>query len=257
MAGKAISYNGVNLQTSTLVMTDLEFQSTNIELNQPTQSRSDRSKTIEGVVGKRNITYRGYIKGTSASDAESKLDTLKGQVALFVPGDLDIEYAGGTRRYTATCSGVELIGETPALDVKFIEIIFSLENHLGLSTTLTTITNTAQTASTIEIDETYTGSYFPLPIIEITVNSETDLAVLSIKNVTTNSEMILQKAYVATDFIVINTGTGSITINDQTNNFSFLGIFPKFAAGQNVLEITPTSTAHNLDIVIRYRSRFL
>jgi hypothetical protein len=255
MAGKLISFNNYNLQTSSIVMTGLEYQSLNKNLSITRISTSDINKFVESYVADKRIIYSGYIKGTSASDAESKIDELKTNVILNAVADLDIEYAGGTRRYRCVCKSIDLDSETPALDIKNIKITFDTIEPLGLDTFTNTVEYLAESANPITKTITFSGSYFTLPTYRITVSSESNLTGLSIKSVETNQEMIILKNYNISDVIEINTREKTVKYNGVDSDY--FGIFPLVNQGTNNLTIAPTSSSHSLNIRVDYISRYL
>jgi hypothetical protein len=255
MAGKTIAYNNYNLQTSTIVMTNLEYQTLNKDLSISRLATSDINKFVESYVSNKRIIYSGYIKGTSASDAESKLDTLKQNVILNAVANLDIGYAGGTRRYSCVCQSIELESETPALDVKNIKIIFDTAEPLGLDTFTNTVQYLAQTTNSFTKTITFSGTYHTLPTYTVTVSSESNLVSLSIKSVETNQEIIVQKNYNISDVIEIDTRNKTVKYNGATTEY--IGIFPLVNQGTNNLEFDVSSSSHSLNIRIDYISRYL
>lgn len=251
---KAISYNSYNLQTSSIVMTNLKYQTLSKDLNISRISTTDMNKFMESYVSNKQITYTGYIKGTSASDAEAKLDELKQNVLLNAVANLDIGYAGGTRRYKAVCQSVDVNDETPALDVKNITIIFATIEPLGLDTTNQVISYINETGSPTKTI-TFSGTYFALPTYTITVSSENTLTRLGVKTIDTNQEIIIEKNYNVGDIIEINTREKTVTYNSQQSDY--IGIFPVVQQGQNDIEFNATSSGHNLSLEIEYTPRYL
>ena len=255
MAGKNITYNGYDLQTTDIVMTGLEYQSIDKNLSMARISTTDINKFIESYVANKRIVYSGYIKGSSASDAENKLDTLKQNVVLNNVANLDIEYSGGTRRYKCVCQNVELEEETPALDVKNIKITFETVEPLGLDTFTNTINYLTETANPINKNITFSGTYFTLPTYTITVSSQSNLNSISIKSVQTNQEIVIQKTYAINDIIEIDTRNKTVKYNGSVSDYT--GIFPLVNQGNNDLEFGATSSSHSLNINIDYISRYL
>lgn len=251
---KAISYNSYDLQTSSIVMTNLMYQNLAKDLSISRISTTDINKFMESYVSNKQITYTGYIKGTSASDAENKLDALKQNILLNAVANLDIGYAGGTRRYKAVCQSVDVTDETPALDVKNISIVFATVEPLGLDTTnqiINYINETGNPTKTI----TFSGTYFALPTYTLTVSSENTLTRLGIRTVDTNQEIIVEKNYSVGDVIEINTREKTVTYNNQQSDY--IGIFPVVQQGQNDILFEATSSGHNLSMQIEYTPRYL
>lgn len=254
MATKSISYNSYNLQTSSVVMTNLEFQTIGKDLSITRLSTTDINKFIESYVSNKVIVYTGYIKGTSDSHAETQLDILKQNIMLNGVANLDIGYASGTRRYRAVTQSVEVTGETPALDVKEITITFATVEPLGFDTTSQTISYLGETASPTKTI-TFSGTYYPLPTYTVTVSAENALTGISIKSVETNQEIIVQQNYNAGDVLIVNTRDKVVTYNGTS--VDYFGIFPLAQQGTNNITFSSTSTSHNLNISINYTPRYL
>lgn len=255
MAEKNITYNGYDLQTSSIVMTNLQYQTIAKDLSITRISTTDINKFIESYVSNKQITYTGYIKGTSASNAESLLDTLKQNVLLNQVANLDIDYSGGTRRYKAVCQSVDITEETPALDVKNISIVFTTIEPLGMDTYTNSINYLTETANSINKNITFSGTYYTLPTYRVTVSSESNLTLLSIKSLQTNQEIIVQKNYNVSDIIEVNTREKTVKYNGADSDFE--GIFPLVIQGNNDLTFGATSSSHSLNINIDYISRYL
>lgn len=252
---KAITYNSVSLQTSSIVMTGLEFQAISKDISMSRISTTDINKFVESYVSNKNIVYTGYIKGTDADNAEQIIDNLKQTVLNNDVKNLDIEYAGSTRRYRVITQSLDITKETPSLDVKEIKIVFATVEPLGLDTTATEVNYLAETGNPITKTVVFDGTYYTLPIYTITVSSGTALTSLSIKSVQTNQEMIIQKSYAPGDVIEINTREKTVKYNGA--NSDYFGIFPLVNQGANDITITPISTSHSLNINIEYIARYL
>jgi hypothetical protein len=254
MATKTITYNSYNLQTSSIVMTNLEFQTIGKDLSITRISTTDINKFVESYVSNKNIVYTGYIKGTNDSDAEAKLDELKQSIVINGVADLDIGYAGGVRRYRAVVQNIEVTGETPALDVKDITITFATVEPLGFDTTSQVINYLGETGSPTKTI-TFSGTYYALPTYTITVDTENNLTGISIKSVETNQEIIIQQNYNAGDVVEVNTRDKIVSYNG--NSVDYFGIFPLVNQGLNNITFSATSTSHTIDIEIEYIPRYL
>ena len=78
-------------------------ESTPQSLNLLTLAKEDGAKLISSNFQPKEITIRGRIAGTSVSNLETNIDTFK-RSTMITGGNLDLDYAGGFRRFTVDCS---------------------------------------------------------------------------------------------------------------------------------------------------------
>lgn len=127
----------------------------------------------------RKISIKGAIVGSSQADLDSRIDTFK---AYFNGKDknLDIDYNGVTRRYTATKNAVAVNRQQKALWAEF-SVQFICTQPFGTNTAATTALNQAARTNQSYVDAyTFVGTApCQLPLITITyadvVSSSTNL----------------------------------------------------------------------------------
>jgi hypothetical protein len=256
---RQISFNGFNLQTNTIQtqfvedLTRVDYVNNNLK----ERAVSDGERIIERRYSARDLELQCNILGNTIDDVESKIDELKQALYGVLQGDLAISYGGVTRTYRATTSQFSPNSSYGYGLRRGFSLVFRLLD--GFSTTAQQdILLENKAASVIEETIELEGSLAEQrPIISITVNSAVDLAVLSIVNATTNTELIIQRNFVDGDLIIIDTERYSVSVNTISNGIILLGIFPDFVSGENDMVITPTSTSHDLDIIFTYKPRFL
>lgn len=252
---RAITFNGYDMQTTDVVslrfpdIDDVNYG----ENNFARLGTTDGQKWIETKYGGRVITVQGMITGTSIANVEGVLDTFKENIFLNEIANLDIGYAGTTRRWKAKVRNVRmdesLKGLTRGFTVEFETLGF------GQETTATTVSYANETGSPTKTI-TFGGSVKPLPKYIITVNSATSLTGVTILCDTTNREIEVQETLVATDVLEIDTELKTVTINSVAVD-QFLGIFPEVNQGENDITFTFASSAHDVDIDIQYTKRYL
>jgi len=77
-------------------------------------ARRDGEKLVASYFERKTISLKGYIQKDTTANLELAIDELKKMVHL--EGNLDIEYAGGTRRYRAIMSELAIEREPDHLD---------------------------------------------------------------------------------------------------------------------------------------------
>lgn len=130
----------------------------------------------------KKISIEGAIFGSSLVDIDQRIDAFK---ALFngKNKNLDITYAGGTRRYTATKTSIRVSHKQKQLYATFI-VEFIATFPFGLDTTLVTALNQSGRTLAGYIDtHTFVGSApVQYPLITITFNN----VAMSAANLVTN-----------------------------------------------------------------------
>lgn len=219
-------------------------------------SRTNKSIVTSTEYKSRRIQLVGFIDDTtSEASLQGKVDTLK-QIARIRKTDknLDIEYAGGTRRFRATVESLDIRKDVSSKYNYTINFFCSVP--FGYSTTQTTVTESGVTAATKSITTSITGSTVPFDsTITIDVNTETDLTEIEIENTENGDTLTLTRAYTAGDTIEISYETKQVLVNGT--EFDYTGIIPEFNPGSNDWEVRSTSTAHNIDIELVYSPTYL
>lgn len=256
MSKKPLTFNGYDLQTSTVVMTDLQWQSISKDLNVDRIAGTNVNKFIQSYVSDKQITYTGYLKGSSASDAETKMDTLKENVAQGTVAPLSTTVAGVNRTYDCIVSSFDITDTTPTLDVIFFTISFITIEPLGRTSEQTETYTGVTTSPTYTV--TFDGTFPTLPMYKITVNSATDLINVSIFVTETNKRATIAEPFGDGDVFILDTGKENPRILKNGSPLNvFSGFFPKVARGTNDITFDFTSTSHDVDIEITYFPKYL
>jgi len=254
-----VSYDSVSLQT-----TDYKIESVLDSLHSlPARSissfpvaRSNKSIITSSEYNARTITLVGFIDDTtSEASLQGKVDTLKSIAAVGkMNKNLDIEYAGGTRRFLATVSDIQIKKDVSSLYRFTIQFLCS--NPFGYATSQTSVSNAAVTTSPKSIVTVITGTAPPFDAtITIEVNTETDLTEIVVQNTNNGDEFTITRAFTAGDIIIAAFSSKTILVNGS--EFDYVGIVPEFESGSNTWTVTSTSTAHDIDITLDYSPTYL
>ena len=255
---RTITFNSYDLQTSTIVTTNFYGLDEDIDFSHRLEALSseDGSVIIESRHNTRTISISGVVIGTSQADLESKIDTLKQNLITTTIANLDIGYAGGTRRWQAKLESLKIQRETGMGSTRAFTIDFICLSHIGTATSTTSQAYNNETTANSAISKTYTftGTAYPKPIITIEVDSCTALTKIAIKNTTTNTEMSVTATYAAGSTLVIDTENKTVQIEGVS--VAWDGVFPQFNQGGNTVTFTFTATAHQSDITYTYYPRY-
>lgn len=255
---KPFAFAGLDLTTGNYrVLSTNAFSNPEREIKAIELARADGSEAVFKRYKERAITLDGLIKGTSSSDVETTLDTLK--TYLNRSGPLDIGYKSGIRRWQ--CEMQNFIVSREATDINQMAVSYSFysKKPYSVDTTSANLASTTITAATNSISVTGQGSYPSLPIYTLTINAisaTSTILNLVISNHTESRYLTITRSNpVAGDVIVINCLDSSVTYNGIAMRAR--GRFPIFAPGSGTLGISDDAVSRNISVDAPYDLRFL
>jgi phage-related protein len=198
------------------------------------------------------ITVSGTIVGTTIADCDTLIDTFNGYL-VAQGANLDIDYGGGTRRYVATATNIDV--QRPGyLSWANFTITFTCTQAFGQDTSQTTILNvTGRTSASYSDSYTFGGTApYQLPIFTITytaVSGATSKSVI-IGNSGNGQEITVLRTWATSDVLVIDCSKSNVTVNGVAVDFT--GAFPLFAPGAQTISYSDNFTSRTLDINIVY-----
>lgn len=253
-----LSFNGNLLQTNNIITnvinhTDLPDQVMGIF----DVANANRSAITYIDYPSRKIMIGGVIKGSSQADLDNRIDSFKG---YFNGKDknLDINYAGSTRRYIATKTAIS-IEYNGALRFAKFKVQFICSEPFGLDTTATELIDVSgHTSSTYTATPVIGGTApFQLPIFEITINSLTgtgDYIQLS-NNANNQAILITGQELDDGDILIVDSEKHRVTKNG--GEVDYIGIFFELEPGNASLTYADGFDTRNVDIYAEYFKRYL
>lgn len=206
----------------------------------------------------KTIRLAGTIHGSSQSDLDNRIDTFKG---YFVQRNvnLDIAYAGATRRYVAMkANSVGVDRKDKALFAIFAVELICKPFGLDTSTSNLWAAKTGFTSATFTETPTIGGNApVMLPIITITINSLTGAGdYIQVMNDANNQEILLYGLGLeAGDVIVIDCEQRIVTVNDEVVNP--YGTFIELVPGPASITYTDGFTTRDVDVSGVYTKRWV
>ena len=183
----AVAYNSTSIQSATpglgVTVESVDHHSIPNK-NANTYALAHANKSVLPIINypSKQITIRGNIKGSSISDLDTRIDAFK---ALFngKDGNLDVGYAGGTRRYIATLTGL-LIDDSQGLTTAEFTAVFTCTNPFGQNTSSTSLlTASGNTTQPTNFAPTFQGNApYQLPVITLTYTAATASTANSVAN---------------------------------------------------------------------------
>lgn len=227
------------------------------ELNVQKLARTNDSVVLRKNYGAKVITMEVVVKDTSQSNLDSRLDTFRKTIEA-TDKNLDVDYAGGTRRYVST-GKIKSVEERRLNWVK-MKLEFTCYKAFGEDTSDTTETFLNKTTSPYTDDIAIGGTAPAQPDITITIDSVTPGTgdkYIQIKN-TDNGDYVKITAddWIAGDVVIISTREKKVTRNAVV--VEYLGIMPEWLPGTCNWEYSDDfDTARQVDIEFSYKKRYL
>ena len=256
----SITFNSYDLQTSSIVTEKILHTSSpenNLQVNQ--KMRRDGSILFSNYWTKKNISASGHILGSSISDLDSKIDTLK-QNLVGENLDLDIGYAGGTRRYRATVKRINIDREHFNGSWCPFSIEFVCVDAFGKDTSTTSVTQDNNTSSPFTKVVTIGGSFPAFPTISLDFTSGSNVTAVKIENVTTGEFITIpfpldSRTFADAEILIVD--CNNMTVQISAVNIDFSGVFPKFVVGSNTVRITVSGSPFDIDLDITYTPLYI
>jgi hypothetical protein len=215
-------------------------------------ARKDGEVIIDDTMSVKYIDISGVLVGSSASDLDGKIDAFKELIARK-DKNLDITWAGGTRRYV--CRSVKHEFNRDFYNTYHVpySIRFLVPTGYGVNTSETTILNkTGITATTDTEVLTFAGSYSPKPKHTITITTRGNADIIKLENTDTGDYMEIDLGENSAtgiwdgDYIVVNEEDLTVKKNGMTI-MDYRGKFPSTVIGVNNLKMTIYGNGYALD----------
>jgi phage-related protein len=242
------TYDSVQLENSTYIPQYVRHESMPTrEIERLPASREDGSTVISDRFGEKVIEVRGTLVGSSKSDLESRLDTLK-ELLSRQAKNLDVDYAGSTRRYVAYPFDFVMERDHYHINAAPYSVKFLVPSGMGEATSETTVVNASALTTTTPVTGSFTlgGTAEQLPIIELKITGSgwTNAKGLKFKKTDNGQFIIIETTEAVANGTVfkIDCKNKRVTFKFSTTSpeydINFLGEFPTFLPGVNNYEIS-------------------
>ena len=259
MAGTSVSFDSNSLQTTWINTSQIRHE------NMPTKiaipyivAHSNGSAIPFSEYSSKVVTLVSTITGTSISDTDSKIDTFKGYFAAELK-NLDIDYAGTTRRYIATCTDIQVDrpdGLTHATITTTLLCLFAFGQNVAPTTA---VNATARTSATYSDAVTIIGSApQQLPVATITLVSFTGTGsrTMSFGNNNNGQQLtVTRSSWTAGDVVQIDCVNKVVAVNGLVVDYT--GAFIELPPGAQVIGYSDSFTARSINYDVSYYARYL
>lgn len=244
----AVLFDGTELVSTTYMPRFVKHESVADRLlTTHPRAREDGEVLIADRYGMKTIRIQGVLKGSSQSDLESKIDAFT-ELFSRPEKNLDIDWAGGTRRYVATCRSHTFDRDHFHLSIVPWAAEFTILSGAGKATSVTTALNAHGVTVTTPGTDSFimSGSKPARPVITLTGASFSGVQRgIEYKNTDTGERIVFCRAsgaFGATDRVKIDCEARTVSLSEDGGTTylpqSFYGLFPRFRIGTNNVQIT-------------------
>jgi hypothetical protein len=202
------------------------------------------------------IQIEGNITGSSPADLENKIDTFKELMSRELK-NLDIDYAGGTRRYKATANATQINRQFFHLNYAPFTVSFIIPSGVGEDITATnqqTLAIPATTAVPSYVSSiTIGGTAYPQPTFKLTFTAQAGISAVSL--LVNGSKITYTGTIAVNDVLVFDTENKKVTLNAVEKDYT--GIFPSLIIGNNVWQTDVICTTATYKMDIDYYKKYL
>lgn len=244
----AVVYDGTSIQTSTIKVDQILHESIDHKtLDIQQLGRADGGKITAVMYAPKIIRLLGRITGTTQANLESNIETFK-ELISRQQKNLDIGYAGGTRRYITTASQFVMQREHFNLTYAEWEIQFTVSNppFSRAIDTGTITTGAITTTGTYSGSATFLGNVRPLPIIKVTITTQTAMTALYFRNKNTGDIIVVRRTFANADVVIVDTRPEGYTVTVNGVSVDYEGFFPEFVDQANDFAIKASASAVNM-----------
>lgn len=258
MNGKNAVFNDWDFAVHGLTINRMELYNYAPDLQLEDRAASDGSLLVSRRHTAKPVVLAGRMKAVSVDALDSLIDTAILKLS-GLGGILDVDHAGGVRRFIASSSNVSITRARYGATIADFFVEFIVPSGYGMDTTASEfVAATVITASTASIAVTAGGSYKAQPLITISLTSVTgDIPPrsISISNPDNGSYITLFDDFETGDTIIIDSENKRALVNYGEVTFS--GQFPTWEPGSGVIEYSDDLTTRSATLTANYTRRWL
>jgi hypothetical protein len=243
----AITYDGTNILNNIQITRLVQHESVaNYDIDSFNASRLDGTIYIDEFLREKQILIEGVINGTTQANLEANIDTFN-ELMNRKNKNLDISYAGGTRRYVCVPQSTTYNRDHFNLNFVPFKVIMLVPAGVGTDTSVTTLTAKTLTAVTTTDALTFLGSAGAKPIFKLLVNTVGNGDVVKIENTDNGDYIEVElKGFSATNYAEVDCENLTV-LKNGTTPLIWNGKFPRINSGVNNIKYTVIGSGSTLD----------
>lgn len=242
----SITFDGTDLVTTTYMTRFVKHESVaDRAFSLIPQAREDGSVLISERYGSKIIRLQGIIRASTQADLETAIDTFT-ELFSRPEKNLDIDWAGSTRRYVATCQKHDFDRDHFHLSVVPWTAEFIVPSGEGKATSTTSPTQADGDilGNGVSTPITLLGSKPPRPTIVLAnLSAGSNVRGIEYKSVDSGERLIITYpgSWGNSRTITIDCENRTVTgdvVDGITKALNFYGVFPHFQVGTNNVLLT-------------------
>ncbi len=252
-----ITFNNYGLQNTSILTRFVKLSAPILDLQKRAYPRAQGAYAETAYWRETHLVLRGTIKGSSRTDMESRMDTLRKNLAVF-GGILKIPWAGTSRYYECYAIGLDRIFQERdhyhmTMCPYEIELIALQPFGRSGGRTVTDVpTPIAVSPTTMEFVNAGTAEADSLAYL--TVVTAGTLSQIVWENTTNGDKVTIPSSFSNGDQIVIDGENRRVTKNGV--EIDYTGVLPKIISGSNAFKITLTGSGFSISATELHYSRF-
>lgn len=252
-----ITFNNYGLQNTSILTRFVKLSAPILDLQKRAYPRAQGAYAETAYWRETHLVLRGTIKGSSRTDMESRMDTLRKNLAVF-GGILKIPWAGTSRYYECYAIGLDRIFQERdhyhmTMCPYEIELIALQPFGRSGGRTVTDVpTPIAVSPTTMEFVNAGTAEADSLAYL--TVVTAGTLSQIVWENTTNGDKVTIPSSFSNGDQIVIDGENRRVTKNGV--EIDYTGVLPKIVSGSNAFKITLTGSGFSISVTELHYSRF-
>lgn len=252
-----ITFNNYGLQNTSILTRFVKLSAPILDLQKRAYPRAQGAYAETAYWRETHLVLRGTIKGSSRTDMESRMDTLRKNLAVF-GGILKIPWAGISRYYECYAIGLDRIFQERdhyhmTMCPYEVELIALQPFGRSGGRTVTDVpTPIAVSPTTMEFVNAGTAEADSLAYL--TVVTAGTLSQIVWENTTNGDKVTIPSSFSNGDQIVIDGENRRVTKNGV--EIDYTGVLPKIISGSNAFKITLTGSGFSISVTELHYSRF-
>ncbi len=252
-----ITFNNYGLQNTSILTRFVKLSAPILDLQKRAYPRAQGAYAETAYWRETHLVLRGTIKGSSRTDMESRMDTLRKNLAVF-GGILKIPWAGVSRYYECYAIGMDRIFQERdhyhmTMCPYEVELIALQPFGRSAGRTVTDVP-TPITVSPTTMEFVNDGTAESDSLGYITVVTAGTLTQIVWENTTNGDKVTIASSFSNGDQIVIDGENRRVTKNGV--EIDYTGVLPKIVAGSNAFKITLTGSGFSISVTELHYSRF-
>ena len=253
MTATTITFNGYDLQTANILTRDILHRGLPTkEINLKADSIRDSFDIVDVRYSQKIITVSGLLISTSKENLRILINNFKNALRPR-ERSLVIGYGDTTLTYVGTVRSINV----PEEHWNITQVPFMIEflcEPFGKASASSSSAWSNKATSLNNEDINITGTYNALPVITIHVDSAT-ITIIKFENETNDDWIQVETTFTVGKDLVID--CENETVQFDSSDVDFTGIFPSIAPGDNKFHLTVTGSGYQYDLEISYWPTYL